>query len=76
MAAAVEPETPEKYLKPATGRRRRLRAVHIIITTLQESQSTSRSWRVVRFVGVVEANAAYSECDVKLADNGSFSLTS
>ena len=40
--------------------------------TSRESQTGSR--RDVRFVGG-EANAAYSECGVKLADNGSLGST-
>lgn len=47
----------------------------VTTATLRESQDMSRRWKGVRIIGV-EANAAYSECSVELADNGSLGPTS
>lgn len=51
------------------------RAVPVATANLRESNSVSRRWRVVRIMGA-DANAAYSECGVKFADNGSLGPTS
>lgn len=51
------------------------KAVLVTTAILRESQNVSRRWRNVRIMRA-EANAAYSECGVELADNGSLGPTS